>query len=365
MKKIFTLIALVMLSNMAQAAFEAGNVPSPKIAAPAGPRFPGSRIKLNAALPDYDFAEGKQRLGCLWSLAQKVDPIVEPNVFPSNHLHDFYGNPTINQFSTAASLALPTAGSSCSGGNEYQSSFWFPSIVDTNDVVTPASGSTPAKYRYVGTSGALVYYASAVGLEGRKVQPIPFGLKMVIGKMHNTNPAENLSDWSCSNATGTPFTRVGAQKTIPTCVYGEKLRELLRFNQCLKLKPNGQPYLDTDAVNFPANDHRSHLVPTRTGNWQTNPAQNECPSGHMLIPQVTLIRDTVVPAGKTTAGYRLVTDNSNMSNPGGTAHADYFMAMKAKWMNMIVENCINDHKNCGIGLMGIDPADGISKALIQ
>lgn len=337
--------------------FEAGNVPAAKI---SPPRFEGSRVKLNAAPPSYSTFDGKQRIQCLWSLALKVDPIVQFGIFPSNHLHDFYGNPSINQNSTLATLQQPQAGSSCSGGSEYTSSYWFPSIVDTNVPTGVVNGVQTYKYR--GSASSLVYYSSADGLD--KIQPLPQGLKMVVGKMNNTDVNAAKSHWSCAMIAAPYTSRISDSPTIPTCVVGEMLREKIQFNQCLKLQANGKPFLDTNSVDFPVNDHASHLVPQYSGNYGVNPAQNTCPTGYMLIPKVSLIREYKVLSGDT-SGYRLVTDASNGSNPGITSHADYFMALKPKWINMIVDNCIKDHNNCEVGLLGQDPSDGIFKAFIQ
>jgi hypothetical protein len=341
------LMLAVLVPTGASAYFEPTGIPAPKT---NPPRVIGEKIKLNAAAPKYDLGVGKQRISCRYQLMAKIDPIVSFGQ-TSGHYHSFAGNPTISTTSTLATLQANTAGGSCTGGSAYGSSFWAPVMVDTAN-----------NNQVLGESMFLLYYESS--FLNTTVKPIPQGLKMVVGKMDNTDPSKNLSEWSCSTTTAPFTTTVYTKSYIPVCVVGEKLREQAFSKECLKLKPNGQPYLDTDTTNFPVNDHASHMTDVRTGNWQSKPILDGCPTGYMRLPAIRFIRDFVVKTG-TSATWRLTTDSSDMSNPGGTAHWDYFMAIPSKWSNMFISNCINASKVCDIGLLGKDPADGIYKAFTE
>lgn len=342
------LLMLVSLASFsANAYFEPTGVPAPKI---NPPRVIGERVKLNAGIPQYVDGVGKQRISCRYQLMGKIDPIVSYGQV-SGHYHSFFGNPTISTTSTLASLQAVTSGGSCAGGSAYASSFWAPVLVDTGNF-----------NKALGEMGALIYYTASFKPE--QVKSFPQGLKLVVGDMANTDPAKNLSEWSCATLTAPWTTTVPSKSYIPVCVAGERLREVAHSKECLKLKPNGQPYLDTDSVNFPVNDHRSHMIGLREGNWQSKPIVDGCPTNYMRVPGLVFIRDWKVLAGDT-SNWRLTTDATDGSNPGGTAHWDYFMALKPKWVDMFVKNCINATKICDIGLLGKDPADGIYKAFVE
>jgi hypothetical protein len=141
------------------------------------------------------------------SHSRQADPIVSFGVYPSAHMHDFFGSDATDEFTTADSLAgtsssCPTVGDTAA--------YWFPQ---------PTWNGTPTTSTNMGE-----YWQRPTGI--RVVAP-PHGMAYVAGDSHATGPSPHLG-WSCGNGaeTSTPRDCTGtttgskdltADLTFPDC----------------------------------------------------------------------------------------------------------------------------------------------------
>ena len=93
--------------------------------------------------------EAKARFGCAASHVASDDPLRAWGKPGSSHLHQFFGNPKADAFSTYASLRGNTENGTCAGGILNNTAYWFPCFVKTLPDGTRGC---------VSTSGATVYY---------------------------------------------------------------------------------------------------------------------------------------------------------------------------------------------------------------
>lgn len=266
---------------------------------------------------------GAFRIPCEYSHFAFDDPIVYPNQPGAAHLHVFFGNTGANANSTAQSLAT-TGNSTCAGGIANRSSYWVPAMLDT---------ATGAPQR---PNNTLWYYKSGYNVpRASMIQDIPNGLKILTGKkMTDTGP---YPQWE--NKPGIHFRCVinGAEgpatEHIPNCPGGSQLQSHMIFPQCW------------DGVNLDSPDHRSHMA---------YPEGSSCPTTHPVwLPQLALNIYYNVPAGGSTANWRLASDVYDRSIPGGyTMHGDVIFAWDQAVKSTWVKWCVQDGYDCHGYLLG-------------
>ncbi len=275
---------------------------------------------------------GEVRIICGTSHHDYVDPIVLPGQDGASHLHTFIGNVGVDANSTYESLRNEPGGSTCAGGSINKSSYWFPSLIDgrANAALEPTL--------------AFVYYKTGYwGQDGRDVQPIPAGLRMVSGNAAATAPQESWAvGWTCSTGGGgVPTGTIRDSASIPRCDLGQLLVLRVMFQQCW------------DGVNLDSPDHKSHMAHPNF--------QGQCPASHpVLLPQITLnVTWEMGPNG--TNGFYLASDMMTPADapPGLGAHADFFDGWTPEFQQSLVRDCLNQRKDCGVDALG----DGY--ALIQ
>jgi hypothetical protein len=185
----------------------------------------------------------------------------------------------------------------------------------------------------------LLYY---VGNIKGELKTLPRGIKMLAGDPANSLEttwlqAKKKAVFYCGNA----LDGVVSSASIPVCESGDDLRFKIFFPECW----NG--------VDLDSPDHKSHLAYAYTGDYNKFPATN-CPSTHPVrIPQIGYL--IVYPSASyiTTASLRLSSDSYDAAFPGGlSAHADYMEAWMTPFFDMIMNNCLLPHKDCGVGNLG-------------
>jgi len=224
---------------------------------------------------------------CPFSHSANLDPIVMPGMVGMGHQHEFFGNTSTSENSTAQSLlAAPTT---CAKVGEFtdandHSAYWVPSLYQSGKRIAPTS-----------------VYASYTQLSGATGPVMPFqnGFKAVSGR------SSQSVVWGCtSKETQSLFTK--AIEDVPTCQSPQHLFARVSFANCW----NG---LSTDSL-----DHASHLeLQYRVG------GKMQCPSTHQIkVPMLTL--NVQYPIA-------LITNEgvSLASGPPSTMHADMFEA----WTN--------------------------------
>jgi hypothetical protein len=128
---------------------------------------------------------GKFEVTCTYAKSAQVDPIVSPGAPVSAHLHDFFGNTSIDENSTGASLV---GGPTTCKLSKDSAGYWVPAAYrsDSGKRVLPAK--------------VWAYY---FGTPGVTEAHIPAGLEMLAGNHDATQPseAEHVS-FSCGNGHG-------------------------------------------------------------------------------------------------------------------------------------------------------------------
>src|SRR5690606_6546488 len=113
---------------------------------------------------------GTFRVFCEASHMGYDDPIIFPGTFGASHLHLFFGNTTTDAASNLNGMRR-VGNSTCDGGIADRSAYWGPTLYDpgTNEVIEPWIFAA--------------YYQSGFGtLDEASIQPIPEGLRMIVGK---------------------------------------------------------------------------------------------------------------------------------------------------------------------------------------
>ena len=242
---------------------------------------------------------------CNYVRSLQVDPIVSPGIFPSAHLHDFFGNTGIDQNSTPDSVR--GGGTLCKLTSD-TAGYWVPAAyrTDTGAQVVP-------KFTYA-------YY---FGTSGETVSHLPAGLEMVAGNSHATAPQSRFQvAWSCGNGNGSsPSLDHPYNCTDPT--YGVTSKAgvvaIVKFPFCW----DGTGLAPSDVA----------YGAEKTG---------VCPAGFPVkLPQVQIHEHF----GPTFLRGDLLT---LASGPFYTEHGDWMNAWNQTKLDSLTDGCLNAHVDCGL-----------------
>lgn len=138
---------------------------------------------------------GAFRLICQMSWVKQVDPLVQPGVKKSMHLHFGWGNDALDENSTYETLRAKGS-SNCQGGPLYRSAGWAPALLDGDQVVVPDFVSTYYK-RLPASNPDCKRFAPEGCVE------FPAGLRFVVGAEFSTGaaPYKNVQ-FMCVGVTG-------------------------------------------------------------------------------------------------------------------------------------------------------------------
>jgi hypothetical protein len=128
---------------------------------------------------------------------------------------------------------------------------------------------------------------------------------------------------------------------LPDCQKDDLLEIRIVFPQCW------------DGQNLSSTDNRSHMaypqeaMPPITGT-------GACPETHpVAIPEVSYNFAVYVTAETgSPSTWRFSSDQSNIEAPGVSLHADWMNGWDAEIMDLLVENCLRQARECGVGLLG-------------
>jgi hypothetical protein len=247
---------------------------------------------------------GQFVLRCLYSHTLPDDPIVFPGEPGASHLHDFFGNTSVDAFSTLGSMLA--AGTTCRVPSD-TAGYWAPTAFVNGVRVTP----TVMRIYYLGTSG-------------RTVETIPPGLQMVAGNREATSPEENPHvAWYC-----------GATKDVKTPRMGEPY-------DCTPW--SSHKFVDgiIAIIDFPNCWNGTGLRPEDV----VYPVNGVCPSGFgHVLPIISErvhygLMNPMNPDG--TQGLRL------SSGPAYTLHADFWNTWQQDRLDQLVSECIVARVHCG------------------
>jgi hypothetical protein len=236
------------------------------------------------------------------------DPIVFPAQPGQSHLHDFFGNVSVNANTTTASLAKSSSDCLKGMGELDHAAYWTPALLNGGKPVTGAPGELRVD----------AYYA--VLNKPVPVQPIPFGLRMIAGDSKATSPQRStVATFDCVKyPNGGEVTRPTA--AIPNCPSGSYLSGQIHFPGCW------------DGRNLDSADHKSHMA---------YPVGGDCPATHPVrLPSINLrVRWKMVQG--------IPSSRLALSSGGQySLHADFWNAWSPPAMQWLVANCLNVTKNC-------------------
>jgi hypothetical protein len=236
------------------------------------------------------------------------DPIVLPARSGASHLHDFFGNVSVDADTTTASLAR--AASTCLKGMDAvdKAAYWTPALLLNG---RPVTGS-PDEHRID------AYYA--VLDKPLPLREMPLGLRVIAGDSSARSPqSTDIVHYNCLRyPTGGQATNSSA--AIPSCPGGTYLSAKIVFPGCW------------DGVRLDSPDHKSHMA---------YPNRNNCPVSHPVRLPTLSIR----LRWKTARGF---TSSQAALSSGGqfSMHADFWNVWSPSIMRWLVDNCLNASRNC-------------------
>lgn len=169
--------------------------------------------RAGITLPD---PKVKFTVQCAYTRSLTDDPIVFPGQVGSSHLHDFFGNRSVDAFSTWASMqGQPT---SCANSAD-TAGYWAPAVYLNGAKIQPMN--------------LRAYYEEEVA-----VTELPPGLTMVAGNSHAFGPQSvNRVYFGCGNGSG-----ISKVDTPPDCSGGGTFTVHVIFPTCLNPLTNAVAY---------------------------------------------------------------------------------------------------------------------------
>jgi len=244
--------------------------------------------------------QGRQaqfKVECGFSHAAADDPIVHFGHAGASHLHDFFGNVTVDADSTYESLL---AGDTTCHQKLDTAAYWAPALFVDGEKVDP----------YV----AIAYYRPGALVDPATVQPYPPGLLIVAGDSTATSPQPvSVAAWHCGSSpvlTAEP----------PDCPPTATLAMRVAFPDCW------------DGENLDAPDHQSHMATSRAG---------RCPGSHP-VPVPELVFDIRYPVHGANRNVFLASGSTY------SAHADFMNAWDQEKLETEVRVCLNADRICGV-----------------
>jgi hypothetical protein len=281
---------------------------------------------------------GAFRFDCGAGPLKYDDPIVFPGQPGKSHLHQFYGNISVDGNSTFESLRTKGDGT-CGGTNKGQtlnrSAYWVPAMFDGKGNVVHPDG-IGVYYKRV-PEGSPNCDPKSAKFQGICVT-LPNGLRFVVGsnfkggwKQAHTpaqTPYVGAFRFNCLTANGNGLAGVSGQyftiADVPKCPVGMQFAMALQFPPCW------------DGIHLDTADHGSHM------DYMVN---GKCDAKHpYLIPTFLLSMAYNIKEGDDTTLWSLSSDAIDTTKPRGwSIHADWFGAWDPTALDRWYPHCINGH----------------------
>jgi hypothetical protein len=276
---------------------------------------------------------GAFRTHCLESHLAHDDPLVWPGQPDMSHLHVFFGNPDTDAFATTTSLDETTT-TTCDGVSVNKSGYWVPALLGANGERIP----------YI---DPLFYYKTGYHVPAESIEPMPEGLTMIAGDMASDQPQDievtkfRCESWKAPEPQFSPGDPLDHIPTIPECAEGDIVEMRLVFPQCW------------DGHNITSADHQSHMaypIPATAPEVGTG----YCPDSHpVALPEISYnfgVRVTEETGPSTQ--WRFITDPVDAAEGGYSFHGDWMNGWDEGAMEQIVSSCLNEGRECMVGLLG-------------
>lgn len=290
-------------------------------------------IAESEAPGEREDGSGAFRTHCIESHESFDDPLVKPGQPGAMHHHVFFGNPSVDAFTTSRSL-LSVESTTCDGVSVNKSAYWVPALY----------GESGERITFV---DPLFYYKTGYHLPASAITPPPEGLQIIAGNPRSDGPQDlevakfRCNSWQAPPPQFSPGDPLDHVPYIPDCEQGDIVEIRLVFPQCW------------DGQNLTSPDHRSHMAyPAQAQAPVTG--TGECPATHpVAIPEISYnfgIRVTQETGPSST--WRFATDAPDAPRGGYSLHGDWMNGWDAQTMESIVSHCLNPGLECMVGLVG-------------
>jgi len=297
------------------------------------------------------------RFACSQLVVERTDPIVNPGMLYTPHLHQIVGGNSFNITMDPDKHDLPKL-STCTSCNfkEDLSNYWtavlfFKAKNGTYKRVPQTSNGGP-QGQLVNKGGLDVYY-----IPSGKVTAFKPGFRMIAGNAANTDPKKTNGNaichrcWKSTNDNsftgGAPCT--GADTVdVPYDLSCKMVRQTIIFPHCW------------DGKNLDSPDHRTHV--TYGGGYVSASGGGACPSTHPVkLPQIMyeLMWNTSSFMDKSIFPTDAASPNPfiySMNIGGAAAHGDYVFGWKDTSLQLAMDKNCNLNKDCtAAGLHALTP----------
>jgi hypothetical protein len=281
------------------------------------------------------------------------DPILFPGQPGRSHLHQFYGNTSVNAYSTFESLRTSgngTCGSDGAGNTLNRSAYWIPAILDgRGSAVQP--DYIVIYYKRLPDSDPNCHPETNPKAQGKCIA-LPNGLRFIAGsdmkggyRQKNVRPATQYATpyrYSCDTPDGAQIAGTNPWALnldeLGTCPVGAMVAVTVQMPDCW------------DGQNLDSPDHGSHV------DYQYNTGEGyfRCDDAHpYVIPGFMISVHYSVRTGDNVSLWKLSSDAMDTTKPRGwSLHADWFGAWDPTIMATWTANCINKHLSCTGGDLG-------------
>ncbi|KAI0856448.1 hypothetical protein F4860DRAFT_493128 [Xylaria cubensis] len=212
------------------------------------------------------------RFSCSQLVVERLDPLVNPGVTGSPHLHQIIGGNAFKASMDPSNLDIPSAATctTCTFAEDF-SNYWtavlyFQARNGTFKRV-PQKGNVGFEQS---NGGMTIYYTPVISGQG-KVTAFKPGFRMIVGDPNNRQ-SSNVPRQLTYTCLKSPMTRDGETPDFPKqpCPYGIMVN--VRFPTCWDGKTLDPP------------DHASHVTYPSSGTFESN---GPCPASHPVkIPQL-------------------------------------------------------------------------------
>ncbi|KAF3012661.1 hypothetical protein E8E14_011237 [Neopestalotiopsis sp. 37M] len=282
------------------------------------------------------------RFGCSSLTIQRLDPVVEPGMNPSSHVHHIVGGNAFNATMTGDVGARGTC-TTCEMAEDF-SNYWTAVLYFKH----PTNGSyhrVPVKNNAAlasGTTGGMtIYYTphdfSTDDLKNQPITAFQPGFRMTVGSPTTTTEAQAKGHIGLRyNCLQTLLNRGPEMVDFPTKPCPAGIFAVHHFPACW------------DGKNLDSPDHQSHMYNTITQDGFTNAPK--CPSSHPVrMPQLTY--ETVWDTTKFNSMWPSGTPNPFVWSFEGTSgygtHADYMFGWQGDSLQRAMNKSECFYDGCG------------------